>query len=99
MMGIDEFLNTKLSGCLFALLMLFGWAYLWYNMGHVKGYKEGLKDNPKRVESSHYVQADGRILRFMEGQPPVIIDLKKNTVTTVFPAKESELKEGSNGKD
>ena len=68
-MGMDEFLNTKLSGCLFALLMLFGWAWMWYNMGHNQGYKQGLKDNPKRVESSHYVQADGRILRFMEGQP------------------------------
>ena len=89
-MGFDEFLNTKLSGVLFAIAMLIAWAILWYNAGHSRGYAKGMRANPEKQETTNYIYADGRILRFVPGDRPIIIDLKKETVTTIFPAEEKK---------
>lgn len=87
-MGIDEFLNTKLSGVLFAIAMLIGWAVLWYHAGYSRGYSKGMMKNPENSEASNYVYSDGRILRFAPGDRPIVIDLEKGTVSALFPAEE-----------
>lgn len=89
-MGIDEFLNTKLSGALFAIAMLIAWAILWYNAGYSRGYAKGQRANPEKQETTNYIYADGRILRFVPGDRPIVIDLDKGTVTTIFPAEEKK---------
>ena len=86
-MGIDEFLNTKLSGVLFAIAMLIAWAILFYNAGYSRGYAKGMRKNPENSESTNYVYSDGRILRFVPGDRPIVIDLEEGTVTTIFPAE------------
>lgn len=88
MMDFAEFIQTKGFGFLCCLIAFIASLKIVYDSGYSRGYKKGLKDNPKRIESSHYVFSDGRILRFMEGERPVVIDVIKNTVTTVFPAEE-----------
>lgn len=89
-MGLIEFMNTKLSGVLFAITMLLGWAMLWYYAGYSRGYTKGMTKNPEKQETINYIYADGRILRFVPGDRPIIIDLKKETVTTIFPAEEKK---------
>jgi len=92
-MGIDEFLNTKLSGVLFAIAMLIEWACLWYNVGYQSGYTKGMTKNPENSEATSYVYSDGRILRFAPGDKPIVIDLEKGTVTTILPADEKNKQE------
>lgn len=89
-MGIDEFLNTKLSGVLFAIAMLIAWAILFYNAGYSRGYAKGMRANPENSEATNYVYSDGRILRFAPGDKPIIIDLEEGTVTTILPAEENK---------
>ena len=89
-MGIDEFLNTKLSGVLFAIAMLIAWAILFYNAGYSRGYAKGMRNNPENSEATNYVYSDGRILRFAPGDKPIIIDLEEGTVTTILPAEENK---------
>lgn len=91
-MGIDEFLNTKLSGVLFAIAMLIGWAVLWYNAGYSRGYSKGMRANPEKQETTNYIYADGRILRFVPGYRPIVIDLEAGTVTTVPTSTTEEEK-------
>ena len=89
-MVINEFMNTKLSGVLFTITMLICWAMLWYYAGYSKGYTKGMTKNPEKQETTNYIYADGRILRFVPGDRPIIIDLEKGTVTTIFPAEEKK---------
>lgn len=89
-MRIIEFMNTKLSGVLFSITMLIGWAMIWYYAGYSRGYTRGIAKNPEKQETINYIYADGRILRFSPEERPIIIDLEKETVTTIFPAEEKK---------
>lgn len=89
-MGLVEFLNTKLSGVLFAITMQIGWAMIWYYAGYSRGYRRGIAKNPEKQETINYIYADGRILRFSPGDRPIVIDIDKGTVTTIFPAEEKK---------
>ncbi len=89
-MGLIEFLNTKLSGALFAITMLIAWACLWYYAGYSRGYTRGMTKNPEKQETINYIYADGRILRFSPDDRPIVIDLEKGTVTTIVPKEEKK---------
>lgn len=52
-MVIDEFLNTKLSGVMFAIAMLIGWAVLWYHAGYSRGYAKGMRANHEKQETTN----------------------------------------------
>ena len=83
-------MNTQFFGVLFVIAMMMGWALVWYGAGYILGYAKGMRTNPEKHETTNYIYADGRILRFVPGDRPIIIDLEKETVTTIFPAEENK---------
>lgn len=86
-MTFDAFIQTKGFGFICMLIVFAGSLKLLYDVGFQRGYNKGVQDNPKKVEASHYVFSDGRILRFVNGKS-YLIDLNKNTVEAVIPDEE-----------
>ena len=88
-MTFDAFIQTKGFGFICMIVVFVGCLKLLYDLGFQRGYGKGVQDNPKKVEASHYVFSDGRILRFVNGKS-YLIDLQKNTVELVIPEKQEK---------